>query len=404
MKIVIFEDSSYKQFYPLSLTRPVFSLKCGVFSFIDKIKSKFINSQCLILIRKELKPLYDKGNVIRLEEADVNEEYLFISSSILLGDNFNIELNQGIKNKGELIAFRVMGLQIRKLKEEFFFDKDKLNAITEKWNLKLISSEYKKLNYLFELVYENSKEIKKDIAFILKTNSSKEFKDLPNKELYIHDSVRVHPGVYFLTDNGPIYIDKNAEIKPLSVIEGPCYIAKNVLIDGAKIRANSSIFDGCKIAGEVSDSIILDLTNKHHDGFLGHSYIGSYVNFGAMSTNSDLKNNYGEITLTFMGECVKTGLIKVGAFIGDHSKLGIGSLINTGTVIGVGCNLYFEGGMYPKEVPSFSWGGSKPFRKYIFLDFIKNCKKVLKRRGYSLTKENIDLYALIFEQEKKKIK
>ncbi|MDH4130060.1 MAG: hypothetical protein OEV44_14985, partial [Spirochaetota bacterium] len=220
-----------------------------------------------------------------------------------------------------------------------------------------------------------------------------------NKNILIHKNARIYPGVYFLCDNGRIVIDSNANIKPLSIIDGSCYIGKNALIETAKVGGGTSIFDFCKIGGEVENSIVLEMSNKHHEGFLGHSYVGSYVNLGALSCTSDLKNNYGDVTVTLKGKKVNTKSLKLGAFIGDHTKLGIGSLINTGSVIGLGCNLYSEGGMYPKEIPSFLWGGKIPFKEYIFDKFIENCKKVLKRRNKILNNEEIKLFKKIYQCE-----
>lgn len=406
MKIVIFEDFEYKQYYPLSLNRPVFLLKCGFLSLLDKIKAIYPLHKCLYLIREELQNLYSQFDLFHFSNVKADEEYFFISGQVLTKEKWDIETNQVAVIDNKIVGFKLMGNRVDKLKIDFFFERGTLDRLFRDWELLFIELSGKRLNYLFDFVSENKNELNQDFIKvgkkIGKSQNLKEITVVGEKDLIvIHKTARVYPGVFLLCENGPIVIDAGAEVKPLSVIEGPCYIGKKTLVEGAKIRG-SSIFNNCKVAGEIENTIMLDLTNKHHEGYLGHSYIGSFVNLGALSTTSDLKNNYSEIVISIDGEKVKTGSIKVGAFIGDHTKLGIGSLINTGTVIGMGCNLFFEGEMYPKEVPSFLWGGKIPFREYHFNQFVENCDKVLIRRNKFLKEEEITLFHKLFELEKEK--
>ena len=136
-------------------------------------------------------------------------------------------------------------------------------------------------------------------------------------------------------EHGPIYIDAGAEIHPFTRIEGPCYIGAGSVLFGAKCRAGNSIGPMCRIGGEIEGTIIQGYSNKYHDGFLGHAYVGQWVNLGALTTNSDLKNDYSEVRITLDGQSpIATGSNKVGALIGDHAKTSIGTLLNTGDVRG----------------------------------------------------------------------
>lgn len=180
--------------------------------------------------------------------------------------------------------------------------------------------------------------------------------------LYIHNEAIIHPGVIFDTRQGPIIIDSNTEISPFSYICGPVYVGSNSKIDCAKISGPTIIGHSTRIGGEVEASIINDYSNKHHEGFLGHSIVGSWVNLGALTTTSDLKNNYGEVKLQLPRSfkpfdeelvTVNTATIKFGSIIGDCVKIGIGTMLNTGSVIDFGANIF---NIVPnKYTPPLSW-------------------------------------------------
>ncbi|PKL13855.1 MAG: hypothetical protein CVV50_03025, partial [Spirochaetae bacterium HGW-Spirochaetae-6] len=218
------------------------------------------------------------------------------------------------------------------------------------------------------------------------------------QKLFVHPDARIYPGVVFDTREGGIFLDAGVEVMPPSLIQGPAYLGPGVLCDGAKIRPGCSFARGCKLAGEIEESVFLEYTNKHHDGFVGHSYAGSFVNFGALATTSDLKNTYKEIKVFCGGAWQQSGVIKLGAVIGDHVKLGIGSLLNSGTVIGPGANLFVERGMLPLYVPPFSWGGAYPFGRYRYEDFLVQTRKIMARRGKELGEAEISRLKNIYEE------
>ena len=173
---------------------------------------------------------------------------------------------------------------------------------------------------------------------------------------HVGRGAKIHPMVVLDAEHGPIFIDVGAEIHPFSRIEGPCFIGRNTIVLGAKCREGNSIGPMCRIGGEVEESIIQGYTNKYHDGFLGHAYVGQWVNLGALTTNSDLKNDYSEVKVTLDGRTqISTGSNKFGALIGDHAKTSIGVMLNTGTYVGAMTLLVASGKLLPKFIPSFTW-------------------------------------------------
>ena len=214
--------------------------------------------------------------------------------------------------------------------------------------------------------------------------------------IHLNDGVEVLPCAVIDASHGPVYIGAFTRIEPHAVINGPCYIGPNSVVLAGKV-SGSSIGHTCRVGGEVEESIFHKYINKYHAGFIGHSYVGPWVNFGAMTTNSDLKNNYSNIRLTVGGVQVDSGLIKVGSFIGDHTKFGIGTLLNTGINIGVCCNIFGGTLIVDKEVPSFSWGNSQKYEQYRFEKAVETAERSVFRRDCTLSDRELGLLQAIFD-------
>jgi UDP-N-acetylglucosamine diphosphorylase/glucosamine-1-phosphate N-acetyltransferase len=207
---------------------------------------------------------------------------------------------------------------------------------------------------------------------------------LRGEHVYVHPTARLDGPLVLDARDGPIFIEANAHIEPFSFIQGPCSIGPGALVSSARIRAETSIGPVCRIGGEVEASTIQGYSNKHHDGFLGHSWLGEWVNIGAMTTNSDLKNTYGSVRISLEGIGQRdSGVLKLGCFLADHVKLGIGLHLNGGTMIGTGSNVF---GMHtvPKNIPHFTWGGDV-FREYRIDGMISVARTVMGRRKRELT-------------------
>jgi UDP-N-acetylglucosamine diphosphorylase / glucose-1-phosphate thymidylyltransferase / UDP-N-acetylgalactosamine diphosphorylase / glucosamine-1-phosphate N-acetyltransferase / galactosamine-1-phosphate N-acetyltransferase len=200
--------------------------------------------------------------------------------------------------------------------------------------------------------------------------------------LVLGDGAEVEPGAVIDTRTGPVWLDEGARVRAFTRLAGPAYVGRRSQLLGGSVEA-VSIGDVCRIRGEFAESVCLSWVNKAHDGHMGHAYLGAWVNLGAETTNSDLKNNYGTIRLwTPEGE-VDTGSIKVGSFLGDHVKTGIGLLLNTGTVIGAGSNLY-GAAMPPRYVPPFSWGTGEELTAYRIDKFLEVAERAMARREVAL--------------------
>ncbi len=203
------------------------------------------------------------------------------------------------------------------------------------------------------------------------------------ENVFVETGVTIEGPVVLDSREGPVLIRRETLIKPFSLLEGPLMIERQVIILGGRI-AGSYIGPGCRVHGEIGLSVILGWSNKAHDGFVGNSYLGKWVNLGAMSTTSNLKNTYGTVRMFQGGKMQSSGLLKAGSIIADHTHTAIGSLFGAGTVIGVGVNLFGSSGMAPKWVPSMVWGVGSQRTQYDYHRFIATVDKVYQRRGLSL--------------------
>ena len=204
----------------------------------------------------------------------------------------------------------------------------------------------------------------------------------------------VEPGTVFDTTKGPVILAPGARVLAPCRISGPAYAGRGSTVLGGVLE-NVSVGPACKVRGEVESTVILGFANKAHDGFLGHSVVGRWVNLGAMTSNSDLKNNYGPVRLEVDGLTIETGLTKAGCLLGDHVRTGIGTLVNTGTVVGAGSSL-FGGGMPPRHVAPFSWGSRGALTEYDIDRFIETAARVMARRNVELTEGMRRLYRRAF--------
>jgi UDP-N-acetylglucosamine diphosphorylase/glucosamine-1-phosphate N-acetyltransferase len=195
-----------------------------------------------------------------------------------------------------------------------------------------------------------------------------------------------------------VTIEEGREVHPYTRIEGPCYVGPNSILLGAKVREGCSIGPMCRVGGEVEESIIHGYSNKYHDGFLGHAYVGQWVNLGALTTNSDLKNDYSTVSVVMDGRTVDTGSTKVGSFIGDHVKTSIGTLLNTGAIVGTMAILVANGAPLPKYIPCFGWFLKGVVSKGFGINkLIETARVAISRRKVQMTDDDETLLRHIFE-------
>ncbi len=253
------------------------------------------------------------------------------------------------------------------------------------------------LDSVWQLVAANGDRIAEDAGRFPDDELPPGVHRLGEHRISLGEGVRVEPGVILDASAGPVLLDAGVEVRAFSRIAGPAYVGPGSTVLGGSLES-AGIGPRCKVRGEVQKSVLLGFANKAHEGFLGHSVVGRWANLGAATTNSDLKNTYGLVRFQ-AGEGLRdTGLTKAGCLLGDHVRTGIGTLLDTGAVVGAGSSL-FGGGMPPKWVPPFSWGSS-PARdggEYDIDRFLATAAKVMARRGLALSDGMRNLYRRAFE-------
>jgi UDP-N-acetylglucosamine diphosphorylase/glucosamine-1-phosphate N-acetyltransferase len=271
---------------------------------------------------------------------------------------------------------------------------------------------FNKINNLWDIFSLNGEEIKNDFDRMVTPKrgqeSRKEIETLKqikesnvkigNHPIHIEEGAKVNQSILNTTD-GPIYIGKDAEIMEGSMVRGPFAMCNNsVLKMGSKIYGPTTLGPFCKVGGEVNNSVFFGYSSKAHDGFLGNSVIGEWCNLGADTNNSNLKNNYAEVKIwNYKTELFKkTGLQFCGLIMADHSKCGINTMFNTGTVVGVSSNI-FGSGFLRNFIPSFSWGGNSGFTTYKTNKVFEVAQIVMKRRNMEFTDTDKSILEKVFE-------
>jgi len=368
MKIVIYEDRLEK-FTPLVNFYPQFHLRIGMKTILDNIQYYFPKTKFDFLTREIFNPRF----------GTKHGPVMYLSSRLLLKERINLPSEEvRILVEDEPVGF----LKTNPPYPATIADVEKeLKPIRK---AKKVSGRV--LNNLCDLIKYNEELITEHFHQTRgKSKNPRGFELIGSrKDLFIASDAVVHQSVAIDVTEGPVYIDRGAVIRSFTTITGPSYIGSRVIIDRAKVN-KSTIGPGCRIGGEVETSIFQGFSNKYHEGFLGHSFVGEWVNLGALTTNSDLKNNYGPVRIKIGKEVIDSGMIKLGCMIGDHAKLGIGTLIPTGTVIGSFVN-FFGGGMMPRYVPSFKWLGPGIDENYDLEKALETTRTVMKRRGVEMTK------------------
>ncbi|MCK4427455.1 MAG: hypothetical protein KAW16_03115 [candidate division Zixibacteria bacterium] len=428
-KLYIFEDDKFDQFFPLTYNRPVYELICGISRIKDKIAWFFPKAEIILLCRDYLEKVlqiktsrFDKLTTSqKINDFDIKneDELLFINGRIIPQGDFSEKLHFSQEEQfffcGEdFVSWRGTGLLFKNYENMFktLYAKDHIKPIKQKRVISQI--EVNLVGYLWDLVNLNKSEIENDFKR-LKPNL--DFKNIFKRneiddQALIYDIEKVYLGkdcqidgqVVLDARGGPIFVGDNVTIQPQTRVEGPCFLGEGSTLVGGKIREGTSIGPVCRIGGEVEQSIFLGYSNKYHEGFLGHSYIGEWVNLGALTTNSDLKNNYSPVKVIVEGELVESGLTKVGSFLGDHVKTGIGTLLGTGMVVGFATNIFGGGMIREKSIPSFCWGDTNKLEEYELDKAIKTAQIVMKRRNIKFSQEEKELFKKIFAMTKEERK
>lgn len=401
MNICIFEDGNYQNFLPLTYLRPVFELRCGASLLWEKFREKFPNDNFSFITRDYLIPTLK----MRMDGAEIDSRLNLDEDTLLINGRWlylgeTIELNESVYLYHDEIVYAYLKKETIKKNHDAKLETFLSNIKNE---LKSTPIDVKMIHYPWNLIQYNGEALSSDFKALKTKGILGNFSDqaviVGDKDaVHVARGAEVQPFVVIDTCHAPVIIDEGAIIYPFSWIEGPAYIGKNTFIVGGKIREGTTLGPVCRVGGEVEETIIQGYTNKWHDGFLGHSYVCEWINLGAMATNSDMKNNYSNIKVQINGVPVDTHDWKAGSFIGDHSKLGIGALLNTGSVVGVCANIFGgKGQMPPKFIPSFSWGSSSDLVEYRLDAAIQTGKIVMSKRQVEQSAADVELLKKIYE-------
>ena len=387
MNYILFDSDVRKSLLPFTYTRPVADIRIGVLTIREKWE-KFLGFMTTSITEEYLENKYP------MVELDKN---ILINASFLPTKNLvkqvsNLSNNQAIFKDDQVIAFFTSDTQ-----EHVDFDsyeqlefKEEVLQIKNTWDI-------------FSL---NDKAIKADFDLLTEGRTSQ---PIPNGVHTIQEeNIFIEKGAIISysslnASKGPIYIGKDSEIMEGSLVRGPFALGENSILKmGTKVYGATSVGPFCKVGGEVNNSVLFGYSNKGHEGFLGNSVLGEWCNIGADSNTSNLKNNYAEVKLWNYQEerFTNTGLQFCGLMMGDHSKCGINTMFNTGTVIGVSANVFGSG--FPRNfVSSFSWGGAAGFTTYQIKKVFEVAKVVMKRRGIELTETDKKILLHVFDETSK---
>lgn len=403
MRVCLFEDR-VEFFDPLSLTRPVFDLRCGLVPLGDRLWRYLGAASPGAVVRPFLAELCRQQHPgIAVNDVDylaegplalVNGLWLPPDEPPVLGTEPHVG------HVGNDLAYVWAGAeQARQLRSE------PLETALASWKRELPgrAAGGHIVQYPWDLVDHNGVQIGRDLAGPLGLSSDGQHETPlaligPKERLHVNSTARIEPFVTADATRGPVVIDEGAVIASFTRLEGPCYVGPSTQVFGAKIRAGTSLGPCCRIGGEVECCIIHGHSNKYHDGFLGHSYVGEWVNLAAGTNNSDLRNDYGPVSVVIQRQSIATGRTKVGCFLGDHVKTGLGVLINTGASVGVFANLFPAGRLAPKYVPSFvNFSNGVLDEGFPLETLLATAQEMMSRRQCQLTEAHRRLYTFLLE-------
>ena len=384
MNYILFDGTVRNQLLPFTYTRPVADIRVGILTIREKWE-KFLGFTTTTITEDYLA---EKFPMVELEE-NVMINASFLPNEELVGMIKNLSENQAIICDDEMLAFYTTASQ-----QEVDF---------ETYEVFEVDCEYTRIENTWDIFSKNALAIQEDFNILTEDRESQPIPD--GVQCVNPDNIFIEEGAQVLfstlnASNGPIYIAKDAQIMEGCSVRGPFALCEHATLKmGAKIYGGTTIGPESKVGGEVNNSVIFGFSNKGHDGFLGNSVIGEWRNIGADSNNSNLKNNYAEVRLwNYETEnFAKTGLQFCGLMMGDHSKCGINTMFNTGTVVGVSANIF--GGGFPRNfIPSYSWGGSSGFTTYLTKKAFEVAEVVMARRGLEFSDADATILTHVFEE------
>jgi len=401
VNLCLYEDPAVRSFGPHTLLRPVFALRCGVFSLLEKLVRAFPESPLVLCVRPELQDLTRVLYPTARVEDPPEEETLFVNGRLCMTDDEVLHFLAAAPTEASYVTGGVLfaakmkpgriGHAIRHLRAgdpETAFQDARFPAEVNGFLARSAA----------DLIRWSPRQIVQDFRYAFQPGTVRGTIEpgahvIRPEAIHVARGARVAAGAILNAESGPILIQENATIESLAYVEGPAVIGERSLIKvGAKIRGGSSIGPVCKVGGEVEASVFQGYANKQHDGFLGHSFVGEWVNLGANTNNSDLKNNYSDVRFFrsaedyLAGRSEPSGQKLLGLVVGDFTKTGISTAFPTGAVAGIGSNLYGTE-LMPTYAPSFVWGQPGKLVEHRIDDMIETASRAMERRQVELTVE-----------------
>jgi UDP-N-acetylglucosamine diphosphorylase/glucosamine-1-phosphate N-acetyltransferase len=388
MNYILFDDSSWDNLLPLTFTRPVAEIRIGILKISEKW-GKMLNAKISFLTQNYLSckyPLLSSSDNILINGS-------ILPAPLLIEEIHALKIGQILKRDNVIVAAR--------------FDADQFNDFkvgkNDKFENKNTSVTFTKIEYTWDIFSLNGAALSEDFQILTKgrtsTSISNTNKVTGGENIFIEEGSSIEYSI-LNAKTGPIYVAKEAEIMEGCMVRGPLALCQHATLKmGAKVYGATTIGPHSKVGGEVNNSVIFGFSNKAHDGFLGNSVLGEWCNLGADTNNSNLKNNYAEVRIwNYTQErFINTGLQFCGLIMGDHSKSGINTMFNTGTIVGVCANIFGAG--FPRNfIPSFSWGGAEELTVYMLNKAIEVAELVMKRRDIALTECDKQILKTIFER------
>ncbi|MFY7672497.1 GlmU family protein [Tenacibaculum sp. MEBiC06402] len=387
MNYILFDGDVRTSLLPFTFTRPVADIRVGILTIREKWE-KYLGLTTTTITEEYLE---EKFPMVEMEEnVMLNASFLPIPELVEMVKG--LKKNEAIFKGEDVIAFYTSQDQ-----EEVDFDE---------YNQIEFEEDIIQIKNTWDIFSKNDEAIRQDFKLLTEGRTSQPIPESVNcvgrENIFIEEGAKLTFATLNAT-TGPIYIGKNAEIMEGVVVRGALAMCENsVLKLGTKIYGATTLGPNCKVGGEVNNSVLFGFSNKGHDGFLGNSVLGEWCNLGADTNNSNLKNNYAEVRLWSYdtGRFAKTGLQFCGLIMGDHSKCGINTMFNTGTVVGVSANIFGSG--FPRNfVPSFSWGGASGFTEYKMNKVNEVAEVVMKRRNIVYDELEEKILSAVFEETKK---
>ncbi len=384
MNLILFEEAPSRKLWPLTLTKPASELRVGILSLREKWERRIAGNYSWLTadyLSEKYPATYEERNLLLNATVCASDE---LAEKVKM-----LSIGEGIKNEDKLVAACISGEYAgnwQKANIKWIECNSELDFVQNTWDVHELN--HKQLLADFELITSGRKS-----QAISRTNQL-----LGEENIFVEEGAKIECSV-INAESGPVYIGKDAQVLEGSLIRGPFALCEHAQVNmGSKIYGATTIGPFSKVGGEIAQSVIQGFSNKGHDGFLGHSVIGEWCNLGAGTNVSNLKNTYEKVRVWSYAEnrFAKTGLQFSGLIMGDHSKAGISSMFNTGTVVGVACNIHGAG--FPRQfVPSFADGGASGYKTHQLKSAFNTAGKVMARRNHLLTEVDQKILQNVFE-------